>query len=89
MRRVATFMMSTSAFLQHFIAQHGPRPHPYGRDAELLIAISDGQRAEQTLREVELWEARMGAALYAWQANDSMSGVGTAAGKDDRHDHKA
>jgi len=67
-------MMSTSAFLQHFIAQHGPRPHPYGRDAELLIAISDGQRAEQTLREVELWEARMGAALYAWQANATHDG---------------
>ncbi len=60
-------------FQEWFIAQHGRRPGGLTTDAELERPILAGERARTLLQEREDWDMRRTAALYAWQARDSVS----------------
>jgi hypothetical protein len=60
-----------SSFFKWFEWQEGPRPRLPGKsDESLLDAVRDGKRAEGVLAKQELYDARMEAALYAWQARE-------------------
>lgn len=52
-----------------FEAQHGPRPHPHSKDAELVARINAGIEAEAMMRACEMYDAKRKSALYAWTAN--------------------
>lgn len=56
-------------FDRWFEAQHGPRPHPHGKDAELVARINAGIEAEAMMRACDMYDAKRKSALYAWTAS--------------------
>jgi len=59
-----------------FEAQHGPRPHPHGKEAELVARINAGIEAEAIMRACDMYDARRKSALYAWTASQWARVVG-------------
>ena len=59
----------TDNFEIWFEAQHGPRPHPHGKDAELVARINAGIEAEAMMRACDMYDEKRKSALYAWTAN--------------------
>ena len=62
-------MNETDNFDKWFEAQHGPRPYPHGKDAELSARIDAGIEAMAIMRDCDMYDARRTSALYAWTAN--------------------
>ena len=62
-------VIDTDKFDTWFEAQHGPRPHPHGKDAELIARIDAGIEAEAMMRACDMYDAKRNSALYAWTAN--------------------
>ena len=59
----------TDNFDTWFEAQHGARPHPHGKDAELFARINAGIEARAIMRDCDMYDARRESALYAWTAS--------------------
>lgn len=70
-------MNETDNFDLWFEAQHGPRPHPHGKDAELVARINAGIEAEAMMRACDMYDARRKSALYAWTASQWARVVGS------------
>lgn len=70
-------MNETDNFDRWFEAQHGPRPHPHGKEAELVARINDGIEARAIMRACDMYDARRKSALYAWTARSMVESRGT------------
>jgi len=69
-------VIDTDNFDIWFEAQHGPRPHPHGKDAELVARINAGIEARAMMRACDMYDARRNSALYAWTASQWARVVG-------------
>lgn len=70
-------MNETDNFDKWFEAQHGPRPHPHGKEAELFARINAGIEARAIMRACDMYDARRKSALYAWTARPMGASRGT------------